>query len=109
MPISRRLFSLSLLPLAAISAVKAPARSSIRLRDIEHEFQPDAGNLGRGVHVSKEDADSIDGAGYARYTCGGVEDFPVGIDGSPAALVWRGWVRREGDKHYCAAVEFFPV
>lgn len=83
----------------------------ISLREIEHEFHPDGGNLGRGQLVSKAEADAVDASGYTPFVSGAHgTDFPVyGADGSPGFLTWRGFIRQEGGKHYCAAIEFYPL
>jgi hypothetical protein len=89
-----------------------PKVETLRLRDIEREFDPEGGWLGRGVLMSKAAALSLDTAGYKPYTVPGSStiDFPIyGADGSPTTRMWRGFVRHEGDKHIVAAVEYDNV
>ncbi len=80
----------------------------INLREIEHEYDP-AGNFGRGVLVPKSEVDLIDPDGYRLvFVDENGPDFRIhGVDGSPSTLRWRGFVREEDGKHYCAAVEYY--
>lgn len=78
------------------------------LRNIEHEYFPTDGALGRGVVVAKEEVAAVDSMGYQDFRGGQV--FPLyTCDGSPSSRVWRAWVREEDGKHFVAAIEFDSV
>ena len=84
----------------------------INLRDIEREYSPDGGNLGRGKVFTKAELADLDTTGYTPYAHPGTgqTDFVLyGTDGSPSNLVWRGYVREENGVHYCAAVEYYNI
>lgn len=81
----------------------------INLRDIEREFDPAIGFLGRGVLVDWKDVPletNIDG--YTLRPC--FMDIPLYNSlGGPMGRLWRGWTREENGKHYIAAVEYIPA
>jgi hypothetical protein len=83
----------------------------INLRDIEHEVYPDGGDLGRGKVIDREEVNSIDTAGYEPFVWNGngPEFLVYGSSGVPTSKIWRGWIRRDGEKCFLAAVEYYPL
>ncbi len=85
----------------------------IDLREIEHEIDPCGGNLGEGVLISKNDLASLDTSGYVPFVSAtavdGVEFPTYGCDGRPTTRKWRAFIRKEEDRVYCAAVEYYDI
>ncbi len=85
----------------------------INLREIEREIDPCGGNLGEGVLISKKDLESLDYSGYTPFVSATAEnavEFPTyGCDGRPTVRKWRAFIRKEDDRVYCAAVEYYDI
>jgi hypothetical protein len=85
----------------------------VNLREIEHEYNPSLGDLGRGLMVDRREVDSIDTSGFEPFEALGcsnllneIQVYEENWKTRPDRLVWRGWVREENGKHFVAGIEY---